>query len=157
MFEFIAASSLIFWSILAVLVVFATISTAKDDGGPLGFTIIIAAVFIALYSKTILVCGWKAILLTIVIYGVVGGIWSVIHWYRVTSRWVQEMKDGERYVSRIMVHHHRAEIISWIIFWPCSIVWEITGRLFTNLFEYLRGLYEGVVTKRNAEIDLITK
>ena len=157
MFEFIAASSLIFWLSLTVLFVFGTISTAREDGGPLGFTFIIGLVFIGLYSKSIVAFGWKAILLTIVIYAVLGGIWSVIHWYRVTARWVIEMKEGDKAVRHIKVGDHKAEITSWIVFWPCSMTWEITGRLFTNVFEYLRGLYESTATKRNAEIAELQK
>ena len=42
--------------------------------------------------------------------------------------------------------------IFWIAYWPWSAFWEITRNLFTNIYESLLGVYQGVTDKALAEI-----
>jgi len=158
MFEFLALGGIAFWIILVIISGFIISCVQSEDGTAFGFTAFLTALFIAIYYKTIISFSLTAIIITILAYAACGGVWSIIRWYRYTRKIVNAVKAGElRNPGSISVNAHRVEITSWIVFWPWSIFWEVTGGLLENLWDMLVGTFRRIAARANNDLASLNK
>jgi len=150
-----------FLGLLALSVVY-TIATETDSHGIAIFSTVLA---IALYWATIsvAVAAWHLLLIGILVYLVLGGVWSVYRWLNYCRKFIQEhpytitveeyssgrrvlLTEEQYYKSELLPSKNRSRLIGWVAYWPWSLVWNITGDLLTTVYNLLVDIY-----KRTAE------
>lgn len=90
-----------------------------------------------------LVNNWTWILLGIVIYFLVGFIWSLHKWRLLCKR------EFKKYNNRKpLIAHYDDKIIGWMSYWPMSMLVYVLGDLvrdaFHTILERTYGLYEKI-------------
>lgn len=134
------------------------VATEKDTHGFAIFVTIVAAL---IYYKYIIAffANWQLSLLCIIAYGVIGGLWSIWRWMKYCKKTVEEDTNSswkwegdkrvtvppDEYFKQILApSKHKSRLISWIVYWPWSMVWNVLGDFFTGIYDFLSNIYERV-------------
>ena len=111
------------------------------------------------------------------LYAVIGGLWSIIKWILFLKREVKKYKEAkdnfeptnslvskeeaweraQHYNSSIMsfpikARHHKERIVSWIAYWPVSIIWDIISKPWTSIYNLLISTYQRIADKITSEV-----
>lgn len=120
-----------------------------------GAVCLMVPVAIGLYWQPIIALAshWQLIILGLFVYGFIGGCWSVFRWFKYCKKIINENAYSKRYSHEEHVtpeqyygkmlspQNHKSTIIGWIIFWPWSAIWNITGDFFTSIYDSLDTVY----------------
>lgn len=117
--------------------------------------------WITLFSDVFKHINLEAIAITIPVYVLVGVLWSLWKWYSLCVEKKNEIKKSyeegsfaekttweEFSKNRIpsLIYHHD-DILSWMVFWPFSVVWWILSwpkKLFNKIYEAIKSLYSKI-------------
>ena len=154
---FFAVGELGFWLLLLALSVIYTIATEKDTHV---FAIIATIVGVALLWTPIkeVFTHWQLLVVGVFAYGLAGGAWSVFRWFKYCRKYIEthpysprtyrsnaSMETPEEFYSnQLKPSDHKSRLISWIIYWPWSLVWNICGDFFTGIYDMLANIYTKV-------------
>ena len=162
---FFAFGTLGFWLLLTFAsIVF--ISCIEND--TYVFPNIVLVILGITYWKPLWLLGWKPIIIGILCYTIVGVIWSVYRWYKYVKYLVKEYKDkfvtgGDTMISDIAfsslerdvdIAQNKSRIITWIIYWPWSFIWNVTGDFFTFIYDSMKGIYQKISNKALSEFKI---
>lgn len=150
--EFFALGTIGFYILLAFIsVVFITCIENEHYVSPTVISLVLATVYWkSLYALRL---DWRAILIGVLAYVVVGAIWSFFRWFRFIKRLTDEYKESPsegRYnslKSDLKVSNNKSRITGWIAYWPWSLLWNITGDFFKMIYEGLQGVYQKIADK----------
>lgn len=151
-----------FFITLAFLYVVYTIAVENDKHTFAIISTIIA--LILLWNPFVeLLKNWQILLIFIFFYGCVGGFWSVWRYRKFCKKWIENhtyipensrvyikgvlvtLNATEWYYQNLKPSQHKSQLISWIIYWPFSLLWNITGDFLTAIYEGLVNIYNTVV------------
>lgn len=158
-FAFFVFPGIGFWLGIGFLSVVYTIATESDSHGFAIFSTILGAI---LFWKTIALgfAVWPLLLLALVGYAVIGGVWSVYRWFRYCRQYIFEnpfdkenvwdYKDGqkvrltatEHFKKKLRPSEHKSRLIGWIVYWPWLVIWNIVGDVVTGIYEALTNVYQ---------------
>lgn len=147
------------------------IATEKDTHG---FAIFVTLAAALIYYKYIIAffANWQLSLLCILVYGFIGGLWSIWRWVKYCKKTVDEYtyyptKGGEGFLLTkeqtlqqiLSPKNHKSRLIGWIVYWPWSMIWNVLGDFFTGIYDFLSIIYERVSSAviRNALAKSTTK
>ena len=157
-----AVGTIWFW--ITCLVVSIIFTTAVENDNYVAPSIISIILGIA-YWKYLSLISWQTFAVGISVYVIIGMIWSVYRWYK----WVQETvleynnnNNGEKLdrnekaflKNDINVVYHKNKIISWIMYWPWSMIWNLTGDFFNMIYNSMVGIYDKISEKALNKIDV---
>lgn len=143
------------WALIPIAVILSIIYIAcvehDDYGWAIGTTIVAAF----LCHKWLFSIEWslKAIALYVLAYGVAGGVWSLFRWFKYCKKKIADNPYEKRasyechtlpedyYAKMLVVSNHKSRITGWIVFWPWSLLWNVTGDFFTFIYDSLVGFY----------------
>jgi hypothetical protein len=77
---------------------------------------------------------------SLIIYTIIGVVWSVYKWYRYTSNYYKE----NPYSKNIDDFNKKYLIIGWISWWPFSVAAELVHEPFNIAYEYASKIYESI-------------
>lgn len=161
-----------FWSIFLIaltVIIVVSLIEAKDDESHeywAGFTIIIALVLLGIFGnweffKNILIFirdnPWIAVGY-LMIYIILGLGWSFIKWYLYLNEKRKYFRK-HTYSNRDMpkFNENKSRIVAWMMYWPFSVLWNMTHNLFRDVFtflsEQLKGAYEKIVKNMFKEFE----
>jgi hypothetical protein len=149
-----------------ILCIACTVATEKDIHGFAIFTAIVATI---VYFKYIVTAFgyWQFLLLGLAVYTLIGGCWSVYRWFRYCREYIDlhplsSVDDIERYdyingqkvfltteqyyQQKLQPSKHKSKLISWIVYWPWSFVWNIIGDVVTHIYEMFANVYQRTTT-----------
>lgn len=149
--SFIAVGTFWFWAIMAIFFIATIISLENNTiGWPVFLTVVVGAI----YYKDIfnLLANWQVLLVFFLVYVSCGVAWSFYKWLHHVKKYIAENKNkckqDLKNAFTLDVSYNKARIIGWIVYWPCSAFWTLTGDFFTNLFDMLRNSYQNIVDKQ---------
>ena len=154
---------------LTIFSIACIVATERDAHGAAIFFAICGAV---IYYPQVweIISNWRLLLLIIAAYGLCGGGWSTFRWFKYCKKFI-ESKDvksrvddykwvqGERvkateeefaanveayYRQELRPSKHKSLLISWIIYWPWSLVWNVLGDFFTGIYDALANIYNRI-------------
>lgn len=98
--------------------------------------------------------GWPKVVFSVVGYLVLGAAWSTFKWFlRVNSDVSQaeireNLKKGYGTPLSIDVAYNKARLIRWIVWWPGSIVWNLTYKFVVRagrfVYDLLASMFKGI-------------
>lgn len=144
-----------FYLYLLLLSVVFTISVENDNGLAYFWSGIVAVIGIALYHAQLLalLTNWHLVALCFIAYGIAGGGNSVLRWFKYCRKYVEENPYHKRskcrmeetpeeyYDSALSPREHKSQLVSWIIFWPWSLLWNCIGDFCMAIYDSLSGIY----------------
>ena len=162
-----------FWLLLSVALVLVIISTETDWGGR-GATLTMVATLLLLYwfgdrdifrnIFSYLKANPGISSLIALGYFTIGVLWSIQKWYnrvqdykeKVISE-IQAGHNGYDAFRTINVMSNKGRIISWMCYWPFSLLWTALNDPIRKLFEYLfsktKRIFESMSDKAMKEIE----
>jgi hypothetical protein len=153
------------WFWITCLVASVIITATVENDNYVAPTIISIILGIA-YWKYLSLISWQAFVIGISVYIVVGMIWSTYRWYNWVCKRVSEYKEDhgrkstfttdqkEYLISDVTVYHHKDQIIAWIMFWPWSMIWNLTGDFFNMVYYSMIGIYDKISKKALSKFDI---
>ena len=163
--EFFALGTLGFW-LLCTLLSIVFIACIENDNSWFPTCAVVA--FAAIYWKSfaVLAIGWPVVIIAALIYVCLGVLWSLFRWTRYVKAKGEEFREkhGNNLTDMARVDlkyamsasHNKSRIISWIGYWPWSVLWNATGDFFKMLYEGLQGIYKKIADKEMAKFGTIT-
>lgn len=152
LFGYFALGTLGFWILTFIL---SAIFIAAIENDNIAVPNVLLVLFGIAYWKSIISIDWKYIAGGVVVYGLVGLAWSVFRWFRHVKAKITDHKrrygevisssDARDIEETVDVSRNKSRILSWIIYWPWSMIWNITGDFFNMLYESISGVYQKVV------------
>lgn len=147
-----------FWLGLTLLSVIYTASVENDT---YGFSVFATIVGILLFWKTIVLAflSWKLLLLGVLGYFILGGIWSVFRWFKYCQKYIQNhpvspkdlvdwnskpISKIDYYKEKLIPSDHKSQLVGWIVYWPWSLLWNISGDFITSIYDMLTTIYQKV-------------
>jgi hypothetical protein len=152
---FIAVGTFWFWLLIAIASGIV-IGCLEDDkiGWPIFLTILFS--FIYYEDLALVFSDWRVIGIFLFIYVVCGVIWSFYRWFIHVRKFIKNYNRKEfsplKDSRELNVSYNKSLITGWIIYWPWSLVWNLTGDFFRNLFEGLKKSYQKIVDKQLEEL-----
>lgn len=167
-----AIGTLWFWLLLLVATIFVIISTESRWGGT-GATMTMLITLVLLYffgAKQIIdsvftfMSERPSIALSFIfIYFGAGVLWSISKWYLHVQKNKEEAlseieKGYDRYISTsVDVTNNKGKIISWMCYWPFSLLWTVLNdpmrKVFEQLFKQTRRIFESMSEKAKKEVE----
>lgn len=146
------------WGFFLYVVFLSIVYTVSVECDKHGFAILATILGIALLWKPIslLFQNWQFTLIGILAYGVIGGVWSIFRWFMLCKKIIAEnpyknrasytkhQTKEEYYQFLIKPKDHKSQLISWVIYWPWSFLWNILGDFFTGIYKSLSTIYDHV-------------
>lgn len=152
--SFFALGAIGFWLLLSVASIILIATIENEHYKFPSWMMIILGLF---YWKPISDINWRFLLLGICSYIAIGVLWSIFRWFRfvkITAESYRNKYGNTLLFSQlsslkddILVKNNKDRIIAWIVFWVWSLFWNITGDVFTTIFETLHGLYQNISNK----------
>ena len=153
MFESIV-SFFLMWPVVVIFGILASITyivAAESDDYAWAVAATIVAMII--YGKTLVVftmMHWQMAVIIIIAYGIMGGLWSIFRWFKfcrnhvktheVPTHWSYTREDY--YKTNLDPSNHKSRLISWIAYWPWSMLWNVVGDFFTGIYDALINIYK---------------
>lgn len=137
-FAWIEAFSFAFWLILAFFAVALTTATEKEDFGWATLMIAAGLAFAQLFT-TAQPFPWVfehfgAVLIGVVAYAAVGGIWSVVRWWLFVLDAAQHaLANGYENPGRPLAGYNKGRIIAWVVYWPASAVGTVLNNFVSKI------------------------
>ena len=152
--DFFAVGAIGFWLFVILASIVYVISVELDKySAAIGLTVLAVIIW---HRELMEMCKhWEIFGIGVLAYGIAGGIWSIFRWFRYCKKFVAESME-ENWTSRkpeerlsliqdrLNLRHHKSRITGWIVFWPWSLVWNITGDFFTMIYDSLKGIYQKI-------------
>lgn len=158
--SFFAVGAIGFFIYIALLSVIFTMCVEQDEGYTIATFFAIIGVIIYHKSFVGLIHHWEVGAIIILAYGVLGAMNSLFRWSRFCKKYVEKMPftavEKECTVAdnrltwikaELAPSRHKSRLISWIVFWPWSVLWNVVGDFFTMIYERLTGLYRNIANK----------
>jgi hypothetical protein len=142
---FFALWSVGFWLLLGIASVLFMVACEKDL---LPLSIITTLILVGIYHAPIaaIVANPVILLIGFVVWTVAGVIWSVWRWSRYVVKTIKEAHGGDvKY--QLQLSRNKTRIINWIVYWPWSLIWNITGDFFTGIYEAMEGVYQKILDR----------
>ncbi len=159
-----AVGAIGFWALVLFASIMIVVALEKAE---FIFASILSMAVIGLYWKPLAAQEWTLgnIGAAVGLYLLIGIAWSAFKWWKhVRSMAVDFKKKIEReraskgakftdsdygyelgyFKDRIDAGDHKSEICAWIAYWPWAMVWNLTGDLFSNVYEFVSGLYDRI-------------
>jgi hypothetical protein len=158
---FFAFGALGFWLLLAALSIVYTVSVEVDKHGVAIFATILA-ILLGWNNLGLLFHNWQLLLIGVAAYGIAGGAWSVFRWFKYCRKYIEEHPnekisliegygDNKRtltleqyYSEKLNPSAHKSKLISWIVYWPFSLFWHITGDIINTIYDMFANSYARV-------------
>lgn len=160
-FGFFALWSIGFWSLVAVASIIFIVGAESDK---YTFSGIVTAVLALLYWRPLMAVGlsWQIIVGIVVGYCLAGVAWSVFRWWKYVEAVVIQFKkesggqlsDTEKSSVKyqVSVNRNKRRILGWIAYWPWSVIWNITGDVFTMLYNHMKAAYQRIADAALAKL-----
>lgn len=152
------------WGFFLGILLLSVIYTVATEKNTHEFSIFatFAAIFLFWKNLPVVVSHWHILLILVLIYGVIGGLWSVFRWFRycreyigqnpahVDSLWEYvggnkvKITMNQYYKNKLSPKHHKSRLIGWVVYWPWSLVWNIIGDFVTGIYDVLSNTYQKV-------------
>lgn len=154
--EFFALGTIGFWILCSLISVIFIIALENENRW---FPSILSVAFGLIYWKALstLALDWHAIAIGVLVYAVVGVLWSIFRWVRfiknISDKYRRDyggtlsdnkFQDLKREVNPTK---HKGRITGWIAYWPWSMLWNVTGDFFKMIYEGLQGVYSNLSDK----------
>jgi hypothetical protein len=151
--EFFALGTLGFWILCSLISVIFIIALENENHW---FPTCLTLAFAGIYWKALagLALSWHAISLGILVYAVIGIVWSMFRWFRyvksTADTYRKEHGDNLRASERSSLQReisatlNKSRITGWIAYWPWSMLWNLTGDFFKMIYEALQGVYQKI-------------
>lgn len=145
-----------FYLFLLFLSIIFTCAVENDSNWLYFWSAAITVLGVCMYHGALvaLALNWQWFVGGFLVYGILGGVWSVIHWFFWCRDKIRDHpfkgnayreETPEKYFKRLCVaHEHKSEITAWIVFWPWSLFWNVTGRFFKNIYYSLAEVYDRI-------------
>lgn len=147
----LAFGTIWFW-LLASIASIIIISCVEHEHYPTPS--IVAILLGIIYWKQIVAAPGQVIAAVIGVFVLAGLFWSVFKWFRYVNKTTTHYSDlyGNTLTdsqmrdlkSEISVSQHKAMVTSWIMFWPWSLLWALTGDFFNMLYEAMTNIYQKI-------------
>lgn len=89
-------------------------------------------------------------------YLLAGTIWSLISWKRFLGRTRREYLEDKRTISAAylenIVRLNKRKIITWMAYWPFSMLWSALRDPFQEIYERLSGTFRKMAMKDLSDI-----
>lgn len=151
LFEFFALGTLGFW-ILISLISITFVACIENDHYT--FPTILALAIGTIYWKPLMAfVNWQSLAIGVLVYVVVGVLWSVFRWFRYVKDLTNKYKKNpsESALSTLKyaldVSDNKSRITAWIAYWPWSLLWNIIGDLCVTVYEQIEGVYQKITDK----------
>ncbi len=132
------------------------VATEKDFQGFAITATIIAGIIYAKPLWLFIAASWQLVLLAVLGYAIAGGANTVWRWLRFCKKYVEthpykSVEDWEKgntksaesyYKSKLRPGDHKSQLISWIAYWPWSLLWNFIGDFLTAIYEALANVYQ---------------
>jgi hypothetical protein len=161
LYEFLLVSGWLFWIVIGLSLILDTIIIANDEQIPAAIfasAVIAATILFTDAAKGVSV---QVVVVCALAYVVIGIIWSVWKWYGFVRKSYYSLKQRwdttahktyntfTDYIKdkRPSASENKQLIVGWMAFWPFSILWWVLTwprKLFIELFDYLRNLYDRI-------------
>lgn len=178
---FLAFGTLWFW--FALVAIFGTIIyflesalySEHDDGGGfkstvtiIGFLVLyyfcgssedILSIFNYIKSNTVGLLAW------IGVYAALGLVWSFVKWYffllNKKDKQLEQLQKDVKYYNRFTesklelptAGENKMRIISWMTYWPFSIVWTLINEPVKRFFNFIYTRFTSIYDKVHAVIE----
>jgi len=136
-----------FWLLMVLSTVLFTVAAEKCAH----FLAAVLIVILGLLYWNSLQITWQGILLCSLGYLLTGAIWSLYRWAKHVKAVADENKSIKSYKdwsyhekSRIRPSENVSQISAWILYWPFSAVWNLTGDFLTNMVKALTNVYNEI-------------
>lgn len=158
MLAFLAFGTLGFWFVAAVFCVAIITATLMESAWC--FILTALAFGFCVYATELHVIAWIAsnwplVIVGALFYVLIGVIWSLFKW----RDHCLEIKDRiiQGFGGRIpLFYNNKHKIASWIIYWPCSILWwlsyDFVQTILRNLKDYYVKITLGVFADLSDEV-----
>lgn len=169
-----AFGTLYFWLLLLAAIAFVIFSIESEWGGT-GATVTMTITFCLLYFLgsgphigTILsyaVNNPGTVVLSMLGYLFIGVIWSIKKWYAYVKKKklksIEKLKTGDTWSilskSELDLKYHKGRIISWMCYWPFSVLWMLVNdpirEVFNFLFEKIKGIYSRIAENAIKDVE----
>ena len=174
---FFAVGAIGFWLLLFIASIIFIAAVENDE---YAFSIVATIILLAIYWKPLLALGahWNLIAIFGGLYVVAGIAWSIWRWTRYvqkaaenyqeiaeqlkskfkdknTSENVREMEyEKTKFKDKIDVKDNKSRIVGWIVYWPWSAFWNITGDFFNAIYDHLKAVYQKIANKALAKYNI---
>lgn len=168
-FEIGAVGSYLFFGILSIICISAT------ERSKFGLSIFALLIGFGIYHNQLLsVLTWQTFGIGLLIYTVIGILWSLFRWYKFCTKYVKkhinddypswmekekvsklisesEKKNEKRKYNEESIRSHlspslhKSMFAGWIIYWPWSMLWNIVGDICNSIYDFMKHVY-GVVS-----------
>lgn len=164
--EFFALGTLGFWLLCSLISVIFIVALENENHW---FPTCLTLAFGAVYWKalTTLALSWHALALGLLVYAVIGIVWSMFRWFRFVKAKADyfreqhgsSLTDSQRQdlAREIRASHNKSRITGWIAYWPWSLVWNLTGDFFKMIYEGLQGVYQKISDKAIGKFGTISE
>jgi hypothetical protein len=155
---FFAVGEIGFFILLTVLGIIYTSAVQRNRHG-LAILGTIVAGFLLWEPIKLALTNWRVLLFCTAIYIILGSLWSIFRWFKCCREYISEhpwekvssfQKENytpeEYYSERLAPSDHKSRIISWIIYWPWSLFWNVSGDIFTGIYDCLTDVYTSVAS-----------
>jgi len=163
-FFFLLSGWTLYVTIITLILIFGIFEHAlrpvyyyKNDGGGTGLSLVfffyliwvcVSNFQIIQHTFSFIQSNPLTVVLAIVLYCFIGVFWSLI-------KWVFYLKDVKEYLGgswerngRPLAKNNSNKIITWMAYWPFSMVWDLIDRPFIRGFKWIQkntsGLYDKI-------------
>jgi len=161
LFAYFALGTIGFWALALVL---SAIFIAAIENDHIAVPNVLLVLFGIAYWKPIMSVDWKLIVGGVVVYGLIGLAWSVFRWFRHVKAKIADQKrrygevistsSARDIKETVDVSRNKSRILSWIVYWPWSMIWNITGDFFNMLYESISGVYQKITDNAMGTFDI---
>ena len=162
MFELLVFGTFWFWvvCIIATCVVIAALENDSPGGAFVTLAITVIVCYILGSGSTwgiigLILTSPKTMVLLILGYFVAGTIWSFVKWYFFLldkkDEYLEAVDMNTGRAIRVSeykpeVRRYKGKIISWMCYWPFSLLWSLVGdflkRAFRSILEWTQGIMQ---------------
>lgn len=156
--SFFAVGALGFFLYILLLSVLYTVAVECDK---YSLAVVATVVGIVIYHKElwIILHSWQLLGISFLVYVVAGAFWASFRWGRLIKKCITEQRipqyDGRLEITpttnksllekelraKLVPSKFKSQLMGWVVFWPWSVFWNITGDFFNMLYENLTGLW----------------
>jgi hypothetical protein len=145
-----------FWALIVISFILITWSVECDNA--ISATIMMLVTFTLLYflggkdfKSTILsILGHPIkLLMAIFTYLLTGTIWSIVKWYFfLMNKKRKIIEERDRYWNVPQVGEHKSRIITWMAYWPFSMIWTLINdpikRAFREIYNHISNFMQSI-------------
>jgi hypothetical protein len=150
----IAVGTVWFWVILTFASI-CIIACIENEHYPIPS--IFVGILGMIYLKSIMAVPVSLLAIFIATFAILGAAWSVFKWFKFVNS--QSKSYMEKYGAtltegqmadlkgEISVSNNKSHIIGWMVFWPWSLLWTLTGDFFNTIYDTLANVYQRITDR----------